>query len=49
MGLKQGLDVDKFSNPEFTSEQMEEIREGLEDGLDVGIYADPSIRVGVMK
>ena len=34
-----GLDISVYTNPQFTSEQMEEIRLGLEDGLDVSQYA----------
>ena len=34
-GLKQGLDVSIYAKPEYNSSQMSEIRENLENKLNV--------------
>ena len=41
--LKYGLDITIYANPEFTWEQMKQIRFGLEDNLDVSPYLNPGI------
>ena len=41
--MKKGLDVSLYAKPEFNYKQMEEIRMGLEDCLDVSVYAKPRI------
>ena len=49
LGLKNGLDVSIYADPEFDVWQMREIRRGLQDGLDVSIYADPKFDVWQMR
>ena len=44
-----GLDVSIYSNPEFTWEQMREIRFGLENNIDVTIYLNPGINYEEME
>ena len=40
-GIKQGLDVSKYSSIDYNYEQKVQIKNGLEANLDVSIYADP--------
>ena len=42
-GLKGNLDVSIYAKPEFTLEQMYQIRAGLEDKLDVSKYANSDL------
>lgn len=49
LGLKEGLDISFYENPEFDWYQMKEIREGLQRGLDVKLYANPKFDVDQMQ
>lgn len=45
-GFRHGLtkeQIEIYANPEYDSKQMQQLREGLEKGLDVSQYANPSI------
>ena len=39
MGLEEGLDVSIYAKPEYNEWQMEQIRLGLKDHIDVGVYS----------
>lgn len=41
---KTNLSLDNFDFSRFSPYQTDEIREGLEEGLDVSVYADPKFR-----
>lgn len=41
LGLKSGVDISVYADPQYMAIQMEWIRKGLEDGIDVSPYADP--------
>ena len=41
LGLKEGLDISFYENPEFDSNQMFEILRGLNSKIDVSLYARP--------
>ena len=38
-GIKNNYNISFYLNPEFTSEQMNQIYLGLENGINVSIYA----------
>ena len=48
-GLKDNLDVSKYSNPQFTKEQMSFIREALKQNEDVTSFANPNFTYEEMK
>ena len=42
-GLKSRVDVSLYAAPEFDSNQMKQIRLGLESGIDVSEYLDSTL------
>ena len=40
-GLKSNLDVSWYAKPEYSWEQMREMRHGLKDKLNIKFYANP--------
>lgn len=47
--LRKGLDVSKYADPQFESDQMSQILKGLEDGLDVSSYCKKNTGGGKWK
>lgn len=45
----KNLDVSIYAKPEFKSEQMNQIYEGLEAGINVNVYARLEFRYDKMK
>ena len=43
------VDVSVYANSEFSDDQMEEIRRGLESGIDVSQYVFPYLASPVMR
>ena len=51
-GIENGLMEDQiliYADPKFDQYQMEQIRLGLEEGLDVSVYADPKNKYSKME
>ena len=48
-GLRDNLDISWYAKPEYTDDQMIEIRIGLKENLDVSKYANPVICSEQMK
>lgn len=49
LGLENKVDILKYTNLNYTCDQMERIRMGLEKGLDVSQYARPDISWQLMR
>ena len=49
MGIHSCVDITKYLLHEYNGKQMEQIRLGLEEGIDVSEYADPFIDAVSMK
>lgn len=41
LGVKEGLDVSVYANPEYGSKEMAIMREDLKQGIKINLYADP--------
>lgn len=48
LGHYKGVDVSKYSNPEYSSEQMRFLLELIEDGIDTADYSNPNLTVEEM-
>ena len=38
-----GRTIEEYKNKNFTEDQLKEIEEGIRDGVDVDLYADPEL------
>lgn len=49
LGLNSGVNVKLYSDIRFDSKQMQLIRKGLENGVDVSTWAKPEIPATLMQ